>query len=72
VIINHYPSPLPSPTRGEGILGETYLLQQRNYIIKKWKVKGKRLETWTYLYSLILNLLNELLTFVLSSERRGK
>jgi len=30
------------------------------------------IETWTHLYPLILNLSNELLTFVLSSERRGK
>jgi len=29
-------------------------------------------ETWTHLYPLILNLSIELLTFVLSSERRGK
>lgn len=32
----------------------------------------KRSDTWTHLYPLILNLSNELLTFFLSSERRGK
>jgi hypothetical protein len=34
--------------------------------------QGSQIETWTHLYPLILNLSNELLTFVLSSERRGK
>ncbi|MCK5259273.1 MAG: hypothetical protein KAJ69_07100, partial [Thermoplasmatales archaeon] len=41
-----------------------------NYILKNNKVNIA--ETWTHLHLLIWNLLNELLTFVLSSERRGK